>query len=170
MSARAGMIFAMCSRVALSRRKMSNSKWRTALESLRNDRTQEHPSRISKHLAPIGAAACSAKKLTLVRQCIYLLIHDLFIIVRGIGSVAKTATLKVQQWGNSLAVRIPAAVARSARFVAGQPVELSVGEDGVLVKIAGKPKSTLAQKLAAFDPGRHGGEAMATGAVGVEVL
>jgi antitoxin MazE len=84
--------------------------------------------------------------------------------------VAKTATLTVQQWGNSLAVRIPAAVARSARFVVGQPVELSVGEDGVLVKRAGTPKLTLAQKLAAFDPGRHSGEAMTVRLVGKEVL
>jgi antitoxin MazE len=84
--------------------------------------------------------------------------------------MAKTASLTVQQWGNSLAVRIPAAVARSARFVVGQPVELSVGEDGVLVKPAGKPKLTLAQKLAAFDPIRHSGEAMAVRPVGKEVL
>jgi antitoxin MazE len=85
-------------------------------------------------------------------------------------SVAKTASLTVQQWGNSLAVRIPAAVARSARFVVGQPVELSVGEDGVLVKPAGTPKLTLTQKLAAFDPTRHNGEAMAARPVGKEVL
>ncbi len=39
--------------------------------------------------------------------------------------MAKTATLTVPQWGNSLAVRIPAAVARSARFRVGQPVEVS---------------------------------------------
>jgi len=84
--------------------------------------------------------------------------------------VAKTASLTLQQWGNSLAVRIPAAVARSARFVVGQPVELSVGEDGVLVKPAGKPKLTLAQKLAAFDPTRHSGEAMAARTVGREIL
>jgi antitoxin MazE len=67
-------------------------------------------------------------------------------------------------------VRIPAAVARSARFVVGQPVELSVGEDGVLVKPAGTPKLTLPQKLAAFDPSRHSGEAMAVLLVGREVL
>jgi len=82
----------------------------------------------------------------------------------------KTATLTVQQWGNSLAVRIPAAVARSARFVVGQPVELSVGADGVLVKPAGTPKLTLAQKLAAFDPARHSGESLAVRPVGKEVL
>ncbi len=69
-----------------------------------------------------------------------------------------------------VAVRIPSAVARSARFVVGQPVELSVGEEGVLVKPAGAPKLTLAQKLAAFDPARHCGEAMAVRTVGKEVL
>lgn len=84
--------------------------------------------------------------------------------------MTKTATLKVQRWGNSLAVRIPAAVARSARFVVGQPVELSVGHDGVLVKVAGHARLTLAQKLAAFDPARHGGEAMVTGPFGKEAL
>jgi len=84
--------------------------------------------------------------------------------------MAKRATLTVQQWGNSLAVRIPAAVARSARFVVGQPVELHVGEEGVLVKPAGRPKLTLAQKLAVFDPAQHGGEVMATYRIGAEEL
>ena len=84
--------------------------------------------------------------------------------------MAKRPTLTVQRWGNSLAVRIPAAVARSARFVVGQPVELSVGEEGVLVKRTGRPKLTLAQKLAVFDPAQHGGEAMATHRVGAEEL
>ena len=84
--------------------------------------------------------------------------------------MTKTATLMVQQWGNSLAVRIPAAVARSARFVVGQPVELTIAEEGVLVKRAGAPKLSLAQKLAAFDPVRHGGEAMASPLVGREEL
>ena len=84
--------------------------------------------------------------------------------------MAKRPTLTVQRWGNSLAVRIPAAVARSARFVVGQPVELHVGEEGVLVKPAGRPKLTLAQKLAVFDPAQHGGEVMATHRVGAEEL
>lgn len=84
--------------------------------------------------------------------------------------MAKTARLTVQQWGNSLAVRIPAPVARSAHLVVGQPVELSVADDGVLVKRMGAPKLTLAQRLAAFDPVRHGGEAMAVRPVGTEVM
>jgi antitoxin MazE len=84
--------------------------------------------------------------------------------------MAKTAKLTFQQWGNSLAVRIPAAVARSAHFAVGQPVEVIVADDRVVVKPVGEPKLSLAQKLALFDPVKHGGEAMATGRIGVEVF
>jgi antitoxin MazE len=84
--------------------------------------------------------------------------------------MAKTATLTVQQWGNSLAVRIPAEVARSAHFAVGQPVELTATLLGVTVKALGPPRLTLAQKLAAFDPVRHGGESMVTAAVGKEAI
>jgi antitoxin MazE len=84
--------------------------------------------------------------------------------------MAKSASLTVQRWGNSLAVRIPAAVARSVRFRVGQPVEVSAQDSHVLVKALGEPKLTLAQKLAAFDPALHGVEAMATLPVGKEVL
>ena len=82
----------------------------------------------------------------------------------------KTANLTIQQWGNSLAVRIPASIARSVRFAVGQPVELSVQDSNVIVKPAGHPKLTLIQKLAAFDPALHSGEAMPTGRVGKEVV
>jgi antitoxin MazE len=82
----------------------------------------------------------------------------------------KTAKLTIQQWGNSLAVRIPSAVARSARFTVGQPVEVSVEDAGVVVKPVGAARLTLEQKLAMYDPEKHGGEAMATDRVGVEVF
>ena len=84
--------------------------------------------------------------------------------------MSKTAHRTVQQWGNSLAVRIPAQVARSARFKVGQPVEVSAQDSNVLVRAIGEPKLSLAQKLAKFDPDRHGGEAMATARVGREVF
>ena len=82
----------------------------------------------------------------------------------------KTATLTLQRWGNSLAVRIPSSIARSAGFKAGQPVEVSAQESAVRVASAGEPRLTLKQKLARFDPERHGGEAMATSRAGNEVL
>ena len=84
--------------------------------------------------------------------------------------MSKTATLTLQQWGSSLAVRIPAAVARSARFKVGQAVEVSAQNSNVLIKAIGEPRMTLAQKLAAFDPGRHGGEVMKTPRVGEEAF
>jgi antitoxin MazE len=78
------------------------------------------------------------------------------------------ATLTIQKWGNNLAVRIPAAVARSAHLTVGQPVEVSAEEGGVRVHTLGAPRLSLAQKLARFDPGQHGGEAMATDLLGAE--
>jgi antitoxin MazE len=66
----------------------------------------------------------------------------------------KTATLTLQRWGNSLAVRIPPSVARSAGFKVGQPVEVSAQHSAVRVAA----RETLKQKLARFDPERHGGE------------
>lgn len=82
--------------------------------------------------------------------------------------MAKTANLTIQQWGNSLAVRIPAGIARSAHFSVGQPVEVTLEESGIAVRAVGTPKLSLAQKLALFDPASHGGEVMATTPVGAE--
>ena len=76
----------------------------------------------------------------------------------------------VQEWGNGLGVRITAPVARAARFARGLPITVEVVDGGVLVRAAGKPKLTLAQKLKAFDPKVHGGEAMALSPAGAEVL
>ena len=84
--------------------------------------------------------------------------------------MARTANLKIQRWGNSLAVRIPSSVARSVGFRAGQPVELSTQDSAVLVSAVGEPHLTLTQMLALFDPKLHGGEVMASAPVGKEVL
>jgi antitoxin MazE len=94
-----------------------------------------------------------------------MLIHT---FSQGIRSMSRPARLSLQRWGNSLAVRIPAAVARAAHFGVGVPVELLVQDAGVLVRPVGPPRLTLEQKLAGFDPHRHGGEAMAASPVGVE--
>lgn len=82
----------------------------------------------------------------------------------------KAAKLKIQQWGNSLAVRIPASVARSARFAVGMEVELSVQDIAVTVTPLNPRKLTLAEKLAKFDPAKHGGEVMVSRRVGAEAV
>jgi antitoxin MazE len=76
----------------------------------------------------------------------------------------------VQEWGNGLAVRITAPVAKAARFTRGLPIKVEVVEGGVFLRSIGKPKLTLAQKLRAFEPSIHGGEVMATGRVGAELF
>jgi antitoxin MazE len=82
--------------------------------------------------------------------------------------VVKTAILTLQLWGNSLVVRIPSAVAKSVGFKVGQLVEVSAQDSAVRVTAVGQLRLTLAQKLALFDPERHGGEAMVTTRVGSE--
>jgi antitoxin MazE len=82
----------------------------------------------------------------------------------------RAATLTLQQWGNSLAVRIPSVIARSAHFSVGQPVELTLLDQGVSVMPIGEPKLSLKQKLALFNPLQHGGECMITSRVGIEEL
>ncbi|CAN7652263.1 PbsX family transcriptional regulator [Variovorax sp. LjRoot175] len=85
-----------------------------------------------------------------------------------------TTTVKVaqtiQEWGNGLGVRITAPIAKAAHFARGLPITVEVVEEGVLLRPAGRPRLTLAQKLKAFDPQKHGGEAMASQPVGREIL
>jgi antitoxin MazE len=53
----------------------------------------------------------------------------------------------VQQWGNSLAVRIPRALARETRFARGTGVELSAAADGIIVKRSQKPQKLRLHQL-----------------------
>lgn len=103
--------------------------------------------------------------LPCVHQCLYWLIHERYIVAKS-----ATATLMLQQWGNSLAVRIPSVVAKSVGFKVGQPVEVSVLDSALLVTAVGKPRLTLAQKLVLFDRELHSGEVMATVRIGGEAL
>ncbi len=85
-------------------------------------------------------------------------------------STAISVDQTVQEWGNGLAVRITAPVAKAARFTRGLPIKVEVVDGGVFLRTVGKPKLTLAQKLKAFDPDIHGGEVMVSGRVGAEVF
>lgn len=79
-------------------------------------------------------------------------------------------TITVQKWGNSLALRIPATIARSAHFHIGTLVELDVRDGNVIVKPTGQQKLSLDERLASFDPKKHGGEVMAAVQIGQEKL
>ena len=71
------------------------------------------------------------------------------------------AILDIKHWGNNLGVRLPAAVARAAHLHADQRVRVTVEDGRVIITPLQEAPPTLAQRLARFDPTRHGGEAMA---------
>jgi antitoxin MazE len=72
------------------------------------------------------------------------------------------AVLDIKQWGNNLGVRLPAAVAREAHLHVDQRVRVSVEGDQVVIRPVEKSRFTLKQRLAVYDPKRHGGEQMTT--------
>lgn len=78
------------------------------------------------------------------------------------------AVLDIKRWGNSLGVRLPAAVAREAHLHADQRVRIVVEDGRVVITPDAGERLTLEQRLAGYDPGRHGGEAMVTEDVGAE--
>jgi antitoxin MazE len=79
------------------------------------------------------------------------------------------AELTLQNWGNNLAVRIPASVARAARLVRGQPVIVEAVDGQVVVRPSGGPaRMSLEQMVKAFDPQVHSGEIMADAPRGAE--
>ena len=57
----------------------------------------------------------------------------------------------LRRWGNSLGVRLPAAIAQQARLQENQDVELMVVEEGVLIRAA-QQRQSLQQRLASYQP------------------
>jgi len=78
------------------------------------------------------------------------------------------AIVEIERRGNSLGVRLPASVARAARLKVGQRVRIIAEKGRVVITPHGDRPSTLAERLALFDPALHGGESMATKPVGRE--
>ena len=79
------------------------------------------------------------------------------------------AVLDIKRWGNNLGVRLPAAVAREAHLHVDQRVRVAVEDGQVVITPVTDVHLTLEQRLACFDPARHGGEVMMTNdAIGAE--
>ena len=78
------------------------------------------------------------------------------------------AILSIKHWGNSLGIRLPAAVARAANLRVDQQVEIMVEGGRVVISPITESPLTLEQRLALFDPQRHGGEVMVTEPEGAE--
>lgn len=78
------------------------------------------------------------------------------------------AILAIKHWGNSLGLRLPSAVAREAGLHADQRVRLTVEDGNLVIRPVEEGWPSLAQRLARFDPERHGGEIMMAGRIGAE--
>ena len=78
------------------------------------------------------------------------------------------AILDLKQWGNNLGVRLPVGVARAAHLHVNQRVRVAVEDGRVIITPVDEQGLTLKQRLARFDPARHGGEAMAFEPLGTE--
>ena len=78
-------------------------------------------------------------------------------------------TSKIQKWGNSLALRIPKALARDIQLENGSVVNLSIREGAVVIEPARKPKYELDDLLKGVSK-KNIHRSVATGpAVGQEV-
>jgi antitoxin MazE len=70
--------------------------------------------------------------------------------------------LELKKWGNNLGVRFPAAIVREAHLKTDQRVHILVVNDQIIITPLADVPVTLEQRLANFDPARHGGETMET--------
>jgi antitoxin MazE len=79
-----------------------------------------------------------------------------------------TTAAQISTWGNGLALRITKPMAKAAGVAEGSPVRVTVKPGRIVIETEVEP--TLDQMLAAFDPKKHGGEAISGGAVGKEAF
>lgn len=75
---------------------------------------------------------------------------------------------KVKTWGNSLAVRLPAEAARTAGVVEDTPVTITAMPGKLVIEVPTR-RMTLDERLARFDPARHGGDLLDLPLVGREL-
>jgi len=79
-----------------------------------------------------------------------------------------TSAAQISAWGNGLAVRLTKPMAKTAGVAAGSPVRVTVKPGRIVIETEVEP--TLDEMLAAFDPKKHGGEAMADRPVGKDAF
>ncbi|HUG92836.1 MAG TPA: AbrB/MazE/SpoVT family DNA-binding domain-containing protein [Planctomycetaceae bacterium] len=76
----------------------------------------------------------------------------------------------IQKWGNSLGVRIPAAMAEELKVSAGTPIELKVADGSILVTPRRRPRYRLKDLLKNCKPHQLHGELDFGPDVGREVI
>jgi len=76
----------------------------------------------------------------------------------------------VQKWGNSLAVRIPVALARQLQVTDGSTVELEVRDGELVVRPANRERLSLSELLKSCKPSQLHGETDFGPDVGREIV
>lgn len=71
-----------------------------------------------------------------------------------------TVSLNIKQWGNSLGIRLPAAIAKAVGLKVDQCVEIAVKGQAVIITPCKEKPLTLEDRLARFDPHKHSTEEM----------
>lgn len=70
--------------------------------------------------------------------------------------------LDIKQWSNNLGVRLRSVITKAAHLHNHQKVDISVENDHVIITPLKSENLSLEQRLAQFDPNKHGGEVMNT--------
>ena len=78
-------------------------------------------------------------------------------------------TTIVQKWGNSLALRIPSALAKDIHLRQGSMVDLAVVEGEMVVRPKGQSKISLSKMLKGITKDNRHAEHNSSGAAGKEV-
>lgn len=76
---------------------------------------------------------------------------------------------QIAKWGNSLAVRLPRQIIESARLREGDPLSLSVGNDGAVIIRPAHQKYRLEDLVAGINSGNRHDETDWGGPVGKEL-
>ena len=78
------------------------------------------------------------------------------------------SSLTIAAWGNSHGIRLSRELMASLGVAPGTPLQATVVAKGCLELRVTPQRPSLQDKLAAFDPALHGGEAMADAPQGAE--
>ena len=78
--------------------------------------------------------------------------------------------VKTAQWGNSIGVRIPKALAKRAGISADSTVEIDEADEGIVIKPAGKKEYTLKELVKGITRQNRHDEADFGRPVGKEIL
>jgi antitoxin MazE len=77
--------------------------------------------------------------------------------------------VRVQRWGNSLAVRIPKSFAAETRIEQDTEVDLSITEGKLIISPVARPEITLEELLERMTPENRHGEFKTGPPVGAEI-